>query len=697
MVDIDVNKVKMAGDYIRYLAIECIERSQSGHPGLPLGCADLGAILYRYMLRYNPEDGHWLNRDRFILSAGHGSMFLYGLVHSAGYKLSLEDLSAFRQYQSRTPGHPEHELEIGIETTTGPLGQGFANAVGSAIEGKMMAARFNRDGFPLFDYNVYTIMGDGCTMEGVAYEAASIAGHLGLDNLIAIYDSNDITIDGNTAITLSEDVAKRYEAMGWQVARCENASDLQGFYNQLKQLVQAKGKPKLLIVRTTIGEGLDKMKGTHKIHGSPAGLDEIIYFLQHSTMRPVAELAYGAEVVDDPARLREAEAKRISAKEPPFAHPDATMFVREAGQWNGEIYTKWKKMLEDYKGKFPADYERLTKLTTSAIPASLKDKLLAYKEAKPDATRNISGNVLALCCEEMPQIIGGSADLVGSTKATVKGSQYINRDDFRGRNIAFGIREHGMGSIGNGLALNGVFMPFTSTFFTFLDYMKPAVRLAALMKIKHLFVFTHDSIYVGEDGPTHQPIEHLNSLRLVPDLVTFRPGNDFETAFAYLYFLEAKGPVVILGSRQNMPASAYEVTGDRAALYGEFKKGGYVAWSNGDAPEVILAGSGSETGLAIDAAKKLAAAGKKVRAVSISALELLEANPDHKKKLLGDGKTHLVFVEAASHRGVSSFYGANVILIDIREFGLSAPAEKVADHFGFTVDKVVARVQAALK
>ncbi|HPN83113.1 MAG TPA: hypothetical protein PLM00_06945, partial [Spirochaetota bacterium] len=458
-----------------------------------------------------------------------------------------------------------------------------------------------------------------------------------------------------------------------------------------------KGKPKLLVVRTTIGEGLDKMKGSHKIHGSPAGLDEIVYFLQHSIMRPVAELAYGAEVVDDPARLKDAEAKRIAAKEPPFAHPDATMFVREAWQWNGEIYTKWKKMLEEYKGKFPADYERLMKLTSNAVPASLKEKLLAYKESKPDATRNISANVLALCCEEMPQIVGGSADLVGSTKATVKGSQYINRDDFRGRNIAFGIREHGMGSIGNGLALNGVLMPFTSTFFTFLDYMKPAVRLAALMKIKHLFVFTHDSIYVGEDGPTHQPIEHLNSLRLVPDLVTFRPANDFETAFAYLYFLECKGPVVILGSRQNMPASAYEVAADRAGLYAEFKKGGYVAWSNGDAPDVILAGTGSEAGLAIDAAKKLAAEGKKVRAVSISSLELLEANQDQKKKLLGDGKTPLVMVEAASHRGMSAFYGSNVTLIDIREFGLSAPAEKVAEHFGFTADKVASRVKVALK
>jgi len=694
---IDIEKTKLAGDYIRYLALECIERSQSGHPGLPLGCADTGALLYRYFLRAVPEDGHWLNRDRFILSAGHGSMLLYSLVHLAGYALSLEDLGSFRQYKSRTPGHPEHELEIGIETTAGPLGQGFANAVGAALEGKMLAARFNREGFPLFDYTVYTLMGDGCTMEGVAYEAASIAGHLGIDTLVAVYDANDITIDGRASIAFSEDVGKRYEAMGWEVAHCADARDLQGLYDSLRALTGAKGKPKLLIVKSTIGEGLRALRDTSKIHGSPAGLDEIAYFLQSSSMRALAESAFGKDCAADAARLKDALAKHVKETKAPLACGEAASFMREAGKQNAAAYADWKKLLESYAAKFPKEYAELDALTKGGVPASLRAALLAYKEEKPDATRNISGKVLALCSEHIPGIVGGSADLVGSTKATVKGSPYIVRGDFGGRNIAFGIREHGMGAVGNGLALNGVFIPFTSTFFTFLDYMKPAVRLAALMRLRHLFVFTHDSIYVGEDGPTHQPIEHVNSLRLVPDLVTFRPANDFETAFAYLYFLEGKGPVVILGSRQNMPAAAYEIAGDRASLYEDYKKGGYIAWQNSDSPELILVGTGSESGLAAEAAKKLAGEGRKVRAVSVSAPELLEANPEHAKKLLGGGAIPLVWVEAASHRGVSLLYAPNCVLIDIREFGLSAPAEQVAEHFGFTADKVAMRAKAALR
>jgi transketolase len=691
-IQLDVKKTKLAGDYLRYLALECIERSQSGHPGLPLGCADMGAILYRYVLRYVPKDGHWLNRDRFILSAGHGSMLLYALLHTTGYALSLEDLANFRQYKSRTPGHPERELEIGIETTTGPLGQGFANAVGVAIEGKMLAARYNREGFSLFDYSVYTLMGDGCTMEGVAYEAASMAGHLGLDNLTAVYDANNITIDGKASLAMSEDVGKRYEAMGWDVAHCKSALDLQNFYDSLAALGAKTGKPKLLIVTSTIGEGLNKMRDTSKIHGSPAGMDELVHFLQHSSVRSLIEGAYGKEVAADAARLKEAEAKSIAEKKVPFACAEAYDFMREAQHANGEAYTAWHTMFESYKTKYSAEAAEIGAMQKGSVPADLRAALLAYKDEKPDATRNISGKVLELCAGKMPAIAGGSADLVGSTKATVKGAAYITKSDYSGRNIAFGIREHGMGAVGNGLALNGLFIPFTSTFFTFLDYMKPAVRLAALMRLKHLFIFTHDSIYVGEDGPTHQPIEHINSLRLVPDLVTFRPANDFETAFAYLYFLEHKGPAVILGSRQNMPAAAYDISGDRAQLYEDFTQGGYIAWKNSDAPEVILAGTGSEAGLAIEAAKKLAEKGKKVRAVSVSALELMHAHPKHAEALFGEGDVPLVWVEAASHRGVSALYSPKCVCIDIEEFGLSAPAEQIAEHFGFVADKVAARV-----
>ena len=698
MVDIDIKKIKCAGDYVRYLAVECIQRSNSGHPGLPLGCGDLGAILYRYILRYTPEDPAWLNRDRFILSAGHGSMFLYALTHMAGYDFSLNDLANFRQYQSKTPGHPEYEIEKGIETTTGPLGQGFANAVGIALEGKMLADRFNKDGFDLFDYNVYTLMGDGCTMEGVSYEAASIAGHLGLDNLIAIYDSNDITIDGSTEITLSEDIRKRYEALGWEVAECRG-EDLQGFYRNLKELGKKKGKPKMLVVRTTIGEGLNKLKGTSTIHGTPAGIDEITWFLQNSNMREVVEAAYGKELAGDFEKLKEYEAKQIADKKEPLVSERDTGFLREAQQWNGPINRDWHTLLEKYEKAFPEEYAELQSYLDDSVPADLRAALLSFKEEKPTATRGTSGAVLKLCAEHLPQIIGGSADLVCSTKATVPGSDYVEKGNFKGRNIPFGIREHAMGSIGNGLALNRTFIPFTSTFFTFFDYMKPAVRLAALMQIRHLFVYTHDSIYVGEDGPTHEPIEHLNSLRLLPGIYTFRPGNDYEMAFSYLYFLEEmQGPAVILGSRQAMAASAYGSSRDREALYEDFKKGAYVMHEteSGAAPDVVLAGSGSEAGLAMDAAALLEKQGKKVRVVSIPCLELFEqADSSYRESLLGTDLP-LVYMETGSFRGMGQFFSKNILLLDLHEFGISAPAKQAAAHFGFSPEKVAEKVAAFL-
>lgn len=696
MYAIDMKKIKHAGDYVRYLALSAIERSQSGHPGIVLGCADLGVALYRYILRYTVDHPKWINRDRFVLSAGHGSMFLYALNYVAGYDYTLDDLANFRQLKSKTPGHPEHNITRGIETTTGPLGQGFANSVGIALEGKMLAARFNKDGFPLFDYNVYTLMGDGCTMEGVSYEAASIAGHLGLDNLIAIYDSNEITIDGSTDITLSEDVRKRYEALGWEVAECDG-ENVEDFYGKVTHLTKSKGKPKLLITRTTIGLGLDKLKGTHKIHGAPAGLDEIVYFLQNSHMRELFEKECGCDIVGDVAKLKECKQKMISERKPPLKSDEDIAFVRESQKENNDVYEQWESMFESYKEKYPKEFEDLSKYINFEIPKDTRAALINYKEDAPDATRNISGRVLNMCADAIPQIVGGSADLVGSTRATVKSSQYVTRNDFVGRNIAFGVREHGMGSIGNGLALNGTFIPFTSTFFTFFDYMKPPVRLAAIMKLKHLFVFTHDSIYVGEDGPTHEPIEHINSLRLLPGIYTLRPANDVETAFSYLFFLEAiEGPAVILGTRQTLSESAFNYQGDRNALYEDFKKGGYVFYQTEGAatPDVIIAASGSEVGTSVDAAKVLEGAGKKVRVVSMPCLERFQEQDDaYRASVIGDGTTPLVIVEALSHRGVCSFYGKNVLLLDIQVFGESGSYKKVAEHFGFTPEKIAEKTK----
>ncbi len=702
MSDINLSQIKKSGDYHRYLALECIERANSGHPGLPLGCADLGVLLYRYILDINPEDGEWANRDRFILSAGHGSMFLYPLLYSAGFNMTLDDLANFRQLHSKTPGHPEYELELGIETTAGPLGQGIAASVGTAIEGKMLAQRFNEKGYNLFDYTVYVLMGDGCVMEGINYEAASLAGHLGLDNLIAIYDSNHITIDGNTEITFTEDTAKRYEAQGWLVEKVDG-TDHKAVYAKLRDLKGKKGKPKLLIMTTTIGEGLNKKRDTSGIHGAPAGLDEIAYFVQHSEgVRALFEAKYGKEAVNDTDKLKALLEERIKKPEPLMEYPEHLEFMKEGVVSGQKAYKEWKALLDGYKKAFPEKYELLKGYMEYTLPASLREKLLNYSEEKGDATRGISGKVLNLCAEALPQLVGGTADLVGSTKATVKGSGYIGKEDFSGRNIAFGVREHAMAALGNGLAFGKMMIPFTSTFFTFFDYMKPSVRLAALMGLNHLFVFSHDSIYVGEDGPTHQPIEHLNAIRLIPRMHTFRPGSDAETAFSFLYFLEnMNGPVALVTTRQKFSGETFGTSMGRSReeLYADFSRGGYIFYETtvGQKPDVILCGSGSELDLALSAAKLIEERDKKlVRVVSIPCMELLEQAGDaYREALFGGYRVPVYMIEAGSYRGVGLFFDRNVELISIDDFGVSAPGGLAAAYFGLTPEAVYERIMGS--
>ena len=704
---IDIPRIKDSADYVRYLALECIERANSGHPGLPLGCAELGVLLFRYILKFNTEVPFWSNRDRFILSAGHGSMLLYPLLYGAGYNITLDDMANFRQLGSKTPGHPEYERERGIETTTGPLGQGFANAVGIAIEGKMMAQRFNKAGYNLFDYTVYTLMGDGCNMEGLSYEAGSLAGHLGLDNLIAIYDSNNITIDGKTNITFSEDVAKRYEALGWQVDICDS-SDIKAMFAKLRQLLESKGKPKMLILHTIIGEGLNKKRDTNEIHGSPAGVPEIAFFIQHSpTVKGLFEKRYGSESLTDNGTLEGILNTRFKdKKEPLFQFAGYDEFMKERHNRDKTLYNEWQKLLDDYKKTFPQKYKELTGYFEFKLPGSLDDKLLQYIHSKSNATRTISGEILNLCAEELPQIVGGSADLASSTKAEVKGSPRIKREDFSGRNIAFGVREHAMAAIGNGLALNRTMIPFSSTFFTFFDYMKPSVRLAAVMKLNHLFIFSHDSIYVGEDGPTHQPIEHLNSLRLLPNLYTFRPANDIETAFSYLYFFRRmNGPMALITTRQVVSEKVMGVVPpglSKEKFFELFKKGGYIFYEtpgfDTQEPEIILCGSGSEVSLALDTAHLIEKTNnKKVRLVSIPCLELLnESESTYREQLFNQFKVPVVFIEAASHRGINFFYDKSINLIDIHSFGVSGPAKQVAEHFGFTPEAVYENIAKKL-
>ncbi len=700
MINADLTRLKKSADYIRYLALESIEQANSGHPGLPLGCADIGVMLYRYILTINPQDSHWLNRDRFILSAGHGSMLLYPLLHTVGFDITLKDMGHFRQLHSKTPGHPEYQIEHGIETTTGPLGQGFANAVGVALEGKMMAQRFNVPDITLCDYTVYTLMGDGCMMEGISYEAASIAGHLGLDNLVAIYDSNSISIDGSTDITFTEDVGKRFAAQNWHVEHAEikNVADVLAKLQTLKNL--KNNQPKLLIVKTIIGEGLHKKKGTSDIHGSPAGNAEIAYFMQHSSISELFEKEFGKETVADTEQLIHKVQEHIKTKKPLLDYPPCLEFMQEGMVEAKTRYQEWQKKYQTYQTNYPELYQTLTQYLNFKVSETLAQKLLHYSSPKADATRNISGAVLNLCAEDIPQIVGGCADLRGSTKAAIVKSHYVCKDDFSGRNIAFGIREHAMGAIANGLALNKSFIPFTSTFFTFFDYMKPPIRLASLMKLKHLFIFSHDSIYVGEDGPTHQPIEHLNALRLIPDLYVFRPGNDMETAFAFLYFLkEMNGPAALITTRQNFSEIMFHLPTDRDSnrldWFQKFSQGGYVFYQTNPAknPDIILIGSGSELDLAVKTAKLIEEKDKmNVRVVSIPCLELLnETKEEYKKELLTPNTPHIL-LETASHRAVKLFYDRDLILIDIESFGLSAPGDTVAKEMGFTPEAVYKKI-----
>ena len=686
-MNLNTEKVQVLGDYLRYLATMGIQKANSGHPGLPLGCADIAVSLYGNHMKGTAAKPDWMNRDRFILSAGHGSMLIYALNYIFGYDFSIDDLANFRQLHAKTAGHPEYEHEVGIETTTGPLGQGFANAVGTAIESKMMAARFNTEDFTLFDYNTYVLMGDGCTMEGMTNEAASIAGSLGLDNLIAVYDDNNVTIDPSSMDLFTENVKGRYEALGWEVAEAPKGTDLADVNAKLASLKESKsGKPKLLIVKTKIGQGLDKMLGSHKAHGAPVGAEEIAYLVANSGLKDVAGVSTKEEA------LKVVEDQLASGNF--FGIDKFTDAIGDVLSARESCYTEWEAMLEGYKIKHPAKYAELMEYKSTGLTDELKNELLNYS-CKADATRNVSASVLQIVAKHSKKVIGGSADLVGSTKATVQGAEYITRKDFSGRNIAFGIREAAMGAIGNGLALSRDFIPFTSTFFTFIDYMKPAVRLASLMKVNHLFVFTHDSLYVGEDGPTHEPIEHLGATRLIPGLYTYRPANDMEMGFAYLEFMETEGPAVVLGTRQALNEKLFNLNLDRAETYEAFKKGAYVMF-DADNADVTLAGTGSEVSTLLETKEILEAKGKKVRLVSIPCLEKFqEQDKSYIDKVLGDSPIY--FMEAASHRGNKLFYKDNILVRDITTFGMSGNYKDVAKHFGFVADAAAKEVLEFIK
>ena len=642
---------------IRFLAVDAIEKAKSGHPGLPMGGAPMAYTLWSRFLQHSPSDPQWPNRDRFVLSAGHGSMLLYALLHLFGYGLTLDDLKAFRQWGSLTPGHPEYGHTAGVETTTGPLGQGFANAVGMAIAETRLAAEFNKPGFDLIHHYTYVYSGDGCLMEGVCAEAASLAGHLKLGRLICLYDDNQITIDGATDITFTEDVAKRFEAYGWHVQKVEDGNDVEKIAVAIEQAKQETERPSLIMVRTAIGYGSPNKQGSAAAHGAPLGADEVKLTKENLGWPTEPEFYVPAEVREHFAAITE----QLERKK-----------------------EEWDKLFAQYRREYPEAAAAWDAWCTSEFPPELEADKSIWQFEQPLATRAASGQIMQIIAKYIPNLMGGSADLNASTNTYLKGFGDFQADNRKGNNLFFGVREHAMGSIANGIALHGGLRPYVSTFFVFLDYMKPPVRLAALMGLPIVYVFTHDSIGVGEDGPTHQPIEQLASLRSVPNLHVLRPADGRETAAAWLAALKRKdGPTAIILTRQKLPQ--LEGTGANAA------KGAYIlAAEKGAVPEIILIATGSEVQLAVEAKNLLAEKNIDARVISMPSWELFKAQPAaYRQQVLPDNVKKRIAIEAGHSLGWQQFTGDEGLIISIDQFGASAPGEVLLQEFGFTAENIV--------
>ncbi|MBP3958179.1 transketolase [Gemmata sp. G18] len=660
---------------IRTLAMDAVQKANSGHPGAPMGLAPVAYTLWNKFLSYDPADPMWPNRDRFVLSNGHASMLIYSLIHLAGIKnvdhhgkvldepsLPLDQLKQFRQLNSKTPGHPENEYTAGVETTTGPLGQGVGNAVGMAIAQKWRAAHYGRPGFEaLFEHRVYAICGDGCMMEGVASEAASLAGHLKLNNLTLIYDDNGITIDGHTHLAFSEDVPARFAAYGWNVLRVTDGNDLDGMAKAIEASKSAD-RPTLIALKTVIGYGSPNKADTHAAHGEPLGPDEI----------KLTKKAYGWP------------------EDSSFLVPDGVYdrFKDGIGKRGAEARAAWQKLFTDYKSKFPKEAAELETMEARDLPAGWdKDIPVFPADAKGLATRESSGTVLNAIAKHVPWIVGGSADLNPSTKTFMKfpDAGVFTSKTPGGRNVHFGVREHGMGAVMNGMALSKL-RSYGSGFLIFSDYGRPPIRLAAIMGLPVVYVFTHDSIGVGEDGPTHQPIEQIMSLRAIPKLILIRPGDANEVAEAYkIAFREKHHPVILAMTRQALP------TLDRTkyAPASGLAKGGY-ALNDVPSPDVLLIGTGSELSMCVDAAEKLAAEGIKARVVSLPSWELFEKQDQaYRDSVIPPAVTARVCVEMGGAFGWERFAGSTGAIIGMRSFGASAPLKDLLKHFGFTVEAVV--------
>lgn len=660
-----INIENLTINTIRILSAEAVQKANSGHPGMPMGAAPMAYALWAKNMKHCPDNPDWDDRDRFILSAGHGSMLLYSLLHLFGYGLTMDDIKNFRQLGSLTPGHPEYGHTKGVEITTGPLGQGIANGVGMAIAEAYLAEKFNRPGYPIVDHYTYVLSGDGCMMEGVAAEAASLAGTLGLGKLIVLYDSNNITIEGDTDIAFREDVRKRFEAYGWHTLLVEDGNSVEDIDAAIKAAKAEKGKPSLIEIKTQIGYGCPAKQGKASAHGEPLGIDNLKAAKENLCWDYDEEFYIPGEVTEHINTIRENASKQEK---------------------------EWEELLKAYQKEYPelaAEWDAWKNKDFSA--GLLENQDFWTFDDKANATRSSSGDILNKLAAIIPNLIGGSADLAPSNKSYMKGKGDFSAEDRSGSNLHFGVREHAMAAIANGMAAHGRLQPYVSTFFVFTDYMKPSMRLSALMKLPVTYVLTHDSIGVGEDGPTHEPIEQLASLRSIPGFVVFRPCDAKETAAAWYVAMSRKeSPTALVLTRQNLPQ--LDVTGTDAL------KGAYVILDSGKKPELLLMASGSEVQLVYEAGKQLLESGVAVRVISMPSWELFEEqDAAYKESVMPSDVTKRLAVEAASSFGWHKYVGLDGDIISIDHFGESAPGNVLFKKYGFTVENVLDRAKKLLK
>lgn len=665
-INLDIKKIKImdikvleaTAKTIRALTIDAIEKAQSGHPGMAMGCAEIGAYLFGEVLRYFPEDPKWINRDRFILSAGHGSMLLYSLLFLSGYKLTLEDIKQFRQLKSKTPGHPEYRLTEGVEVSSGPLGQGLANGVGMALAAKRNTKKFNKENYPIFDCRIFVLVSDGDLMEGISYESCSIAGHLRLNNLIVIYDSNKITIEGSTDLTFTEDIKKRFEAQNWSVVKTNGHDfmDIKKGFDLAEKLRIEKNTPVLIIADTVIGKGSPKKQATNQCHGAPLGIEEAIQ----------------CKII-------------LDIKEDFFVDPLAIEYFKKGNKKREENYNKWNKMFREWSEKFPSLKKQLEINFSYSFPSDAFENLPEFKVGESLPTRTASHKILNKICENVDFVVSGSADLGSSTMTIIKDKKDISKDDYVSFNIQYGIREHAMGAIANGLYLFGGVKPIVGTFLSFVNYMQPAIRMAAMMGLPIIYLFSHDSIYVGEDGPSHHPIEHISNLRSIPNLNVMRPACPNETKIAWkIAFQNNAHPNVIITTRQKVPVLQFENSIEEAI------KGAYIVKKEKKGNiDLILIASGSELSITMEAADLLIEKGYSVRVVNMFSTFLFnKMDEDYKSYILPKNVRKRIAIEAGKTDLWYKYVGLDGEVIGIDRFGISGKAEDLGKYFGFTKENI---------